>query len=103
MARGCRDHSEAAAACDFWTGVESLGGRGVACDAVQVIACSDVKLFQQQHGFVATVCPFGHVMLPQALLDMWSAVQTREAAHAACEALQLQQPSLLDDARVSMR
>jgi hypothetical protein len=33
-----RDQIEAAAACDFWRGVESLSGRGIACDAVQVIA-----------------------------------------------------------------
>lgn len=39
----------------------------------------------------------------QALLDMWAAVHTSEAADAACVELQVEPPSLLDDVRISVR
>jgi hypothetical protein len=43
------------------------------------------------------------VMSKQALLDMWAAVHTREAAEAARADLNIVPPSLMDDALVSMR
>ena len=43
------------------------------------------------------------VMPLQALLDMWAAMHTREAAVAACEALGVEAPSLHDDALASVR
>jgi hypothetical protein len=39
----------------------------------------------------------------QALLDMWAAIHTSEAAAAACAQLDIPAPSLLDDARLSIR
>jgi hypothetical protein len=39
----------------------------------------------------------------QALLDLWAAVHTRDAAAAACEALGAEAPSLHDDAMAAVR